>query len=102
MRQQNEQLQSHAEHQESDLGTAAFMQVRGFRLLSLSPLGGGRLAFRFADPDGAAAQDGLAYLQGESVPARSLISAEKDLKTLLYAQKGNGNRNGKGKFSSYR
>ncbi len=98
MRQQNEQLQPHAEHMESDLGTAAFMQVRGFRLLGLSPLGGRRWAFQFANPDGDAAQAALAYLQGESVPARSLIAAEKDLKTLLYSQKGNGN----GKFGAYR
>ena len=96
----NEELQSHAEHQESDLGTAAFLQVRGFRLLGLSPLGGRRWGFRFADPNGDAAQAALAYLQGESVPARSLISAEKDLKTLLYSEKGNGN--GNRKHSSYR
>ena len=82
-----------SERQEPDLGTAAFLQVRGFRLLGLAPLGGGRWAFRFADPDGKASQAALAYLQGESVPARALIAAEKDLKTLLYSQKGNGNGN---------
>ena len=98
MRQQNEQLQSTAEHMESDLGTAAFLQVRGYRLLGLSPLGGRRWGFRFADPESTAAQAALAFLQGESVAARSLIAAEKDLKTILYSQKGNGN----GKFGAYR
>jgi len=82
------------EHLESDLGTAAFLQVRGFRLLGLAPSGAGRYAFRFADPDGEAAQAALGYLQGEVVAAQSLVAAEKNLKTLLYSTK-NGDVNGK-------
>jgi hypothetical protein len=82
-------------HLESDLGTSAFLQVLGFRLLGLSPLGGGRWGFRFADCDGKASEAALAYLQGASVPARSLVAAEKELKTLLYSQKGNWNGYGK-------
>ena len=82
------------EHLEQDLGRAAFLQVRGFRLLGLAPSGAGRYAFRFADPDGEAAQAALAYLQGEAVAAYSLVAAEKNLKTLLYSTK-DGNVNGK-------
>lgn len=78
------------EHLEADLGTAAFLVVRGFRLLGLAPNGNGRYAFRFADSDGKVGEAGLAYLQGESVPAKALIAAEKDLKTLLYSKKGDG------------
>ena len=91
----------HDEHLEQDLGTAAFLQVRGFRLLGLAPSGAGRYTFRFADPDGEAAQAALAYLQGEAVAAYSLVAAEKNLKTLLYSiKKGNGN--GNHKRESYR
>ncbi len=82
------------EHRESDLGAAAFLVVRGFRLLGLVANGGGRFSFRFADPDGAAAEAAMGYLQGESVPARALIAAQKDLKNLLYAQKRNGDEDG--------
>ena len=86
------------EHVESDLGTAAFLVVRGFRLLGLMHNGGGRYAFRFDDPNEKASEAALSYLQGECVPARALVAAEKDLKTLLYTRKGNGN----GKPSNYR
>ena len=82
------------EHLEPDLGTAAFLQVRGFRLLGLAPLGHGRFAFIFADPDGKADEASLADLQGESVPAHSLVTSEKNLKTFLYSKK-DGNYNGK-------
>ncbi len=78
------------EHLESDLGTAAFLVVRGFRLLGLEPNGSGRYAFRFEDPQDKTAAAALAYLQGENVPARAFAAAEKDLKTLLYTRKGNG------------
>lgn len=82
---------SQREHLESDLGTAAFLVVRNFRLLGLVPNGGNRYAFRFADPDDKASETAMAYLQGESVPAKALIAAEKNLKTLLYSIRGNGN-----------
>jgi len=85
------------EHVESDLGTAAFLVVRGFRLLGLMPNGGGRYAFRFDDSNEKASEAALSYMQGECVPARALVAAEKDLKTLLYTRKGNGN----GKHSNY-
>ena len=72
------------EHLEQDLGTAAFLQVRGFRLMGLAPSGAGRYVFRFVDPDGKATQAVLGYLQGEAVAAYSLVAAEKNLKTLLH------------------
>ena len=85
------ELRKGREHRESDLGTASFLVVKSFRLLGLAPDGGsGRYAFRFEDSDGKAAEAALAYLQGESLPAKALIAAEKDLKTLLYSRKGNG------------
>ena len=80
-----------SEHLEADLGTAAFLVVQGFHLLGLAPNGKGRYAFRFQDHDGTVAQAALAYLQGQSVPARALVAAEKDLKTLLYSRRRNGN-----------
>jgi hypothetical protein len=87
-----------SEHLESDLGTAAFLVARGFRLLGLAPDGGSRYAFRFSDPDGQATTAALAYLQGAEVSAKALVAAEKDLKTLLYSRKGTGN----GKPTRYR
>lgn len=78
------------EYVHSDLGTAAFLVVRGFRLLGLTPDGRGRFMFRFDDPENKATAASMAYLQGDSVPARALIAAEKDLKTLLYSSNGNG------------
>ena len=81
------------EHLESDLSTAAFLVVRGFRLLGLVPDGGSRFAFQFEDPQGHAAEHAMAYMQGEAVPARALVAALRDLKTLLFARKGNGNGN---------
>lgn len=85
-----------SEHLEPDLGTAAFLQVRGFRLLGLHPLTAGRWAFRFADPQCNAPDSAMDYLRGEPVSARSFAEAEKSLKTLLYSQRridGNGNFN---------
>lgn len=79
-----------SEHLQSDLGIAAFLVVRGFRLLGLTADGRGRFMFRFDDPENRAAGVAMAYLQGESMPARALIAAEKDLKTLLYSRNGNG------------
>ncbi len=87
-------MQQTKEYLQHDLGTAAFLVVKGFRFLGLVNKGGGRYAFRFADEDGRAAETSLGYMQGESVPARALIAAEKDLKTALYSG-GNGNRNKK-------
>ena len=86
------------EHLASDLGIAAFLVVRGFRLLGLMPNGGSRYAFRFDDPNEKASEAALSYLQGASVPARALVAAEKDLKTLLYSRKANGNENRRHRF----
>ena len=58
------------EHLEPDFGTAAFLHVRGFRLLGLSPIGPRRYAFRFADPEGKAEEAAMAYLAGEAVYER--------------------------------
>lgn len=82
-----------AEHLECDLGTAAFLVVRGFPLLGLQHLNGSRFGFRFGDPAGKAGAAAMSYLQGESVPAKQLVAAERDLKTLLYSEKGCGNGN---------
>jgi hypothetical protein len=81
------------EHLEADLGTASFLVVRGFRLLGLTQNSAGRYSFRFENREGKAEEAALDYLQGESVPAKALIAAERDLKTLLYGKKrgyGNG------------
>jgi hypothetical protein len=82
------------EHLEPDLGTAAFLVVRGFALLGLKRIGGSRFGFRFADDTGKAKAAAMAYLQGESASAKMLFAAERDLNTLLYSQKGNGTENG--------
>jgi hypothetical protein len=81
------------EHIEADLGTAAFLVVRGFRLLGLTQnSASGRYSFRFENAEAKAEEAALDYLQGESVPAKALIAAERDLKTLLYGKKrGTGN-----------
>ena len=74
-----DELTTPDEHVESDLGIAAFLMAKGHQLLGLVQIGD-RYAFRFADEDGDASRAALAYIQGESIPARSLIAAEKDLK----------------------
>ena len=83
------------EHLEDDLGIAAFLVVKGFKLLGLLPGNRGHYSFRFKDADGQAKEAVMSYLQGESIPAKDLISTEKSLKVFLYAAKGtrNGNRN---------
>ena len=84
----------HYEHLEHDLGTAAFLVVRGFKLIGLQRKGGQRYAFCFDDPDCRASSVAALYFQGDPVPARSLVNAERDLKTRLYAEKdsnGHGN-----------
>jgi hypothetical protein len=81
------------EHLEPDLGTAAFLVVRGFPLLGLKRIGGSRFGFRFADHTGKGKAAAMAYLQGESASAKMLFAAERDLKTLLYSRKGNGHGN---------
>ena len=73
---------------------AAFLHVRGFRLLGLSPIRPGRYAFRFSDPEGMAEEAAMAYLAGEPVAARALVESEKSLKTLLYSRKRDVNGNG--------
>ncbi len=92
---------------ESDLGAAAFLVVRGFRLIDLVRVGSERYSFQFEDSMGNAAEAEMGYLQGESVSARDLIAAEKNLKALLYAKKsvrsgnGYGNRTYKGQSAGY-
>ena len=85
---------------ESDLGAAAFLVVRGFRLLELVASDGQRYEFCFEDSEGKAADAVMGYLQGECVSARELIAAEKNLKSVLYAKKSGresyGYGNGKG------
>ncbi len=78
------------EYLEADLGTAAYLVTKGHRLLGLVESGPGRFAFRF---ESAACEAALDYLQGDSVPARALVAAMSDLKTLLYQKKEP--RNGK-------
>jgi hypothetical protein len=95
------QPQMSAVHLEFDLGAAAFLIVRGFSLVSLEPdPSGRRFAFRFDDPEGAIKAASLDYFRGASAPARDLISAEKYLKSLLYAVKPL--RNGHGNEHSHR
>jgi hypothetical protein len=80
------------EHLEDDLGIAAFLVVKGFRLLGLQPGNGGHFSFRFEDMDGRAQQTAMDYLHGDPISAREFVAAEKTLKTVLYSAKGrNGN-----------
>ena len=81
------------DHLERDLGAAAYLLAKGFRLLRLAPQGRGRYSFRFADPEGHTAEASLGYFQGDSVSAKALVAAEKNLKTLLYTKKETENGN---------
>jgi hypothetical protein len=83
------------EHLEDDLGIAAFLVVKGFKLLGLASGERGHYSFRFDDSAGDAKETAMSYLRGDLVAARDLISAEKNLKTFLYSAKStrNGNRN---------
>ena len=82
------------EHLEDDLPTAAFLLVRGFKLIGVVPGARGHYSFQFEDVDGRAKQIAMGYLQGDLVPARDFVAAEKNLKTVLYSAKGrNGHSN---------
>jgi|ERR1035438_2465037 hypothetical protein len=79
----------------SDLGTAAFLVVKGLQLLGATPdAEGRRYLFRFVDPHSQGQALAMAYQSGEAVPARDIVAAEKNLKSVLYSVKGNGTYNG--------
>jgi hypothetical protein len=86
---------------ESDLGAAAFLIVRGFRLLELIGTEGQRYRFCFEDTEGKAADAVMGYLQGESVSGRELIAAEKSLKSQLYGKKSGSGRGREGYGNGY-
>ena len=75
------------DHAETDLGCAAYLVVKGFPLRGLHQCGHNRFAFLF---DAAAGDAVSGYLNGDCVPARVLVEAQKDLKDRLYAEKRNG------------
>lgn len=75
------------EHIQSDLGIAAYLLARNFRLLGLQTTDGRRYFFRFSDPDGKAETEVVGYLTGASVVAREIVDAQKTLKTVLYNKK---------------
>lgn len=77
--------------QESDIGTAAFLSAKGFRLLDLVAEGGRRYSFIFDDSGGDAASAAREYRQGAQVTAREIIAAQKNLKWILYEKKGMNN-----------
>ena len=73
------------EYRESDLGIAAYLVVKGFPILGLERVNGRRYAFRFEDENGQTAAAAMSYIHGDCVPAKQLVSAVKDLKTMLYS-----------------
>lgn len=75
------------EHIESDLGTAAYLLSRNFKLLGLQTSDGRRYFFRFSDPSGKAEGEVVGYLTGTTVVAREIVDAQKTLKTILYNKK---------------
>ncbi len=76
------------EHIEGDLNVAAFLLVRGCKLLGLaSNDGSGRYSFRFQDSDGSAARTAMEYFGGGSVSAKEFAAAQRDLKSQLYGRK---------------
>jgi hypothetical protein len=80
------------DHLESDIGAAAFLLARGFKLLGLEQVGRYRYAFRFADEGQSAAQAVSEYLDGAPAEAKHLLDSLRTLKDRLYAEKGcNGN-----------
>lgn len=80
------------EHLESDIGAAAFLLARRFKLLGLVRVGRNRYAFRFADEDQTATDAVREYLEGASANAKDLFDSLRMLKDRLYAEKGsNGN-----------
>jgi hypothetical protein len=79
---------------ESDIGAAAFLLARGFRLAGLTQLGPTRYGFSFADLDGAAPETVQAYHASATIEAKALLNSLRELKNKLYATKGsNGNGN---------
>jgi hypothetical protein len=82
-----------ANHTESDIGAAAFLLTRGFKLVGLTRLGPHRYGFCFSDPDNSAAQETRSYFDGATAEAKALLDSLRDLKNRLYAEKANGNGN---------
>ena len=79
---------------EKDLCIAAFLIVKGFKLLDLITPDGQRFVFCFDDPEESADKAVLCYYGGESLPAKELFAEEKNLKALLYSKKSPKNENG--------
>ena len=70
------------DHLEPDLGAATFLLVEGCQLLGVVLAGGRRLAFKFANADGACTAALLRYFQGAAAPARSRNAMHDDLLTV--------------------
>lgn len=65
----------------SDLALAAFMKLRGRRLLSAGKAQGGKFRFEFDDPDGTCAVLALEFVNGEFSAYDAQVRA---LKKALY------------------
>jgi hypothetical protein len=79
------------DHMESDIGAAAFLLVRGFKVTGLKQIGPHRYGFCFADSGRTAAKEVQGYFAGATAQAKALLDSLRNLKDQLYAQKANGN-----------
>jgi len=65
----------------SDLGTAAYIHLKGLKLLGASRHTGGRFVFRFSDPEGLGETYQVDYLNSE---CRLFDASVRSLKKLCH------------------
>ena len=73
------------ETRESDLNRAAFLLTKGVKLARLE--GTGHKVFIFEDPDNQIEYLKVEFTNNGLVPVSSFISAQRELKSLIYRDK---------------
>jgi hypothetical protein len=71
---------------ETDLGRAALLKTKGYPLVGLRDLGGGRLGFEFQDERGTATRDAENYYSA-TVLAHEIVESLRILKRALALEK---------------
>lgn len=66
----------------SDIGIAAFLQLRGFKLLECKREPSGKFFFRFEDPNASAAQTSLEFLDSDFCKFDNIV---RNLKKILFS-----------------
>tara|TARA_Y100000004_G_scaffold168056_1_gene201130 strand:+ start:125 stop:346 length:222 start_codon:yes stop_codon:yes gene_type:complete len=66
----------------SDIGIAAYLQLKGYKLLECKRQQSGKFYFRFADPDSSCQQDALQFLDSDFCKFDNIV---RNLKKILFS-----------------